>query len=80
MTVDAIKEAISRLPDDERHSLASWLNELDSDDWDHKMISDFSAGGRGKALVEAIQRAVDQGNAIPFEEGFEQAQQNRKRG
>jgi len=79
MTVDAIKEAISHLPDDERHSLTAWLNELDYDDWDQKMVRDFSAGGRGMALVEAIKREVGQGEAVPFEEGLEQARQNRPR-
>jgi len=79
MTVDAIKEAISRLPDDERHSLAAWLNELDYDDWDRKMVTDFSAGGRGMPLVDAIEREVGQGKAVPFEEGLEQARPNRPR-
>jgi hypothetical protein len=68
MTVDAIKEAISRLPDDERHSLAAWLNDLNYDDWDREMITDFSAGGRGMALVEAIKDEIAQGKAVPFEE------------
>ena len=79
MTVEAIKEAISRLPDGERHSLAAWLNELDYDDWDRKMVTDFSAGGRGMALVEAMKREISQGKAVPFEEGLKQAEQNRPR-
>jgi hypothetical protein len=79
MTVEAIKEAITQLPDDERHSLAAWLNELDYDDWDRKMARDFSAGGRGITLVEAIKREVDEGKAVPFEEGLEQGRQNRPR-
>lgn len=79
MTVDAIKEAISRLPDDERHSLAAWLNEFDYDDWDREMVTGFSAGGRGMSLIEAIKREVGQGKAVPFEEGLEQARQNRPR-
>ena len=79
MTVDAIKDAISRLPDNERHSLASWLNELDYDDWDREMVTDFSAGGRGGTLVEAIEREVAQEKAVPFAEGLEQARKNRPR-
>jgi len=67
------------LPHDERHSLAAWLNELDYDEWDRKMVTDFSARGRGMALVEAIKREVGQGKAVPFEEGFEQAKQDRPR-
>jgi hypothetical protein len=77
MTVETIKEAISRLPEDERHSLAAWLNEFDYDEWDRKMVRDFSAGGRGRGLVEAVKREADQGKAVSFEEGLEQARQNR---
>ena len=54
MTVEAIKEAIAGLPEDERHSLAAWLNELDYDEWDKEMVKDFSPGGRGYALVEKV--------------------------
>ena len=56
MTVDAIKEAIVRLEEYERHSLAAWLNELDHDDWDRQMAADFSPGGRGTGLVERVKR------------------------
>jgi hypothetical protein len=38
MTVEAIKEAIAGLPDEERHSLAAWLNELDYDEWDKETV------------------------------------------
>jgi hypothetical protein len=81
MTVESIKEAIARLPEYERHSLAVWLNELDYDDWDRQMVADFSPGGRGTALVEEIKREIARGKAIPFEEGLKQTgtKQNRQR-
>jgi hypothetical protein len=79
MTVDAIKEAISRLPDDERLSLTAWLNEFDYDDWEREMVTDFSARGRGMALVEDIKREVGQGKTVPFKEGLEHAKQHRPR-
>ena len=79
MTVEAIKEAISRLPDNERHSLAAWLNELNYDNWDQEMVADFSSGGRGMALVESIKREIAQGKAVPFEDGLKRAKQNRPR-
>ena len=79
MTVEAIKEAIARLPEYDRHSLASWLNELDYDDWDKQMVADFSPGGRGTALVERVKRDIAQGKAVPFEEGREQAKAKQKR-
>jgi hypothetical protein len=49
--VDTIKAAIKGLPDDERHSLAAWLNQLDYDEWDKEIAADFSVGGRGYRLV-----------------------------
>ena len=79
MTVETIKEAIAQLPECERHSLAAWLNELDYDDWDRKMVADFSAGGRGMALVENVKREIAQGKSAPFEEGLEQARTMRDR-
>jgi hypothetical protein len=78
VTVEAIKEAIARLPEYERHSLAAWLNELDYDDWDRQMVADFSPGGRGMALVEEVRREIAQGKAVPFEEGVG-AKRNRPR-
>ena len=79
MSIDAIKEAISRLPDDERHLLAAWLNQLDYDDWDQEMVVDFSSGGRGMALVESIKREIAQGKAIPLQDGLKRTKQNRPR-
>jgi hypothetical protein len=70
MTVEALKEAIRALPEDERHSLASWLNELDYDDWDREMVADFSPGGRGAALVEKVKREIAEGKATPLADGL----------
>ncbi|HLX43762.1 MAG TPA: hypothetical protein VKR43_10025 [Bryobacteraceae bacterium] len=69
MTVEAIKEAIAELPEDERHSLATWLVELDFDEWDRQMVADFSVGGRGAGLAEKIKRDIATSRALPFEEG-----------
>jgi hypothetical protein len=70
MTVEAIKAAITELPDDERHSLALWLNELDYDEWDKEMVKDFSPGGRGYHLVEKVKREIAEGKACAMEDGF----------
>jgi hypothetical protein len=70
MTVEAIKEAIAGLPEEERHSLAVWLNEMDYDEWDKEMVNDFSPGGRGYHLVEKVKRDIAEGEARPMEEGF----------
>ncbi len=78
MTVEAIKEAITALPEDQRHSLASWLNELDYDDWDKQMVKDFSPGGRGMALVEKVKREVAESKTVPLKQGLAQAKANRE--
>ena len=58
MTVEAIKEAIAGLPEDDRHSLAAWLNGIEYDDWDKQMAKDFTPGGRGIALAEKVKREI----------------------
>ncbi len=63
MTVETLKEAIVGLPEEERHSLAAWTNELDYDDWDKEMAADFSPGGRGAHMVEKVKLEIARGNA-----------------
>ena len=70
MTVEAIKDALAGLPEDDRHSLASWLNDLESDAWDRQMVNDFAPGGRGMAWAERVKREIAEGKARPMEEGF----------
>jgi hypothetical protein len=70
MTVEAIKDAIAGLPEEDRHSLAVWLNEIDYDAWDKQMVKDFSPGGGGHHLVEKVKRDIAEGKARPMEEGF----------
>ena len=70
MTIEAIKDAIEGLPADDLHSLATWLNEIESDAWDRQMANDFTPGGRGAAWVESVKWQIAEGNARPMEEGF----------
>ena len=70
MTVEAIKDAIAGLPEDDRHSLAAWLNDLEYDASDWEMVKDFTAGGGGMAWAERVKRQMAEGNARPMEEGF----------
>ena len=77
MNVEAIKAAIAELPDNERHSIAAWLNELEYDDWDRQMAKDFSPGGRGYHLVEQVKRDIAAGKARPIEEGFADRRKSR---
>lgn len=78
MTLEAIKAAIAELPEDERHSLTFWLNELDYDDWDKEMVNDFSPGGRGHHLVGEVKRKIAEGNARPMEEGLAARRKSRR--
>lgn len=70
MTVEEIRDAIAGLPEDDRHSLAAWLNDLGYDAWDRQMVKDFSPGGRGMAWAERVKRQIAEGKAGPMEEGF----------
>ena len=71
MTVEAIKDAIAELPENERHSLAAWLMESEFDELDKQMVKDFSPGGGGMELAERVKRDIAAGRARPFEEGRE---------
>lgn len=67
MTVEAIKDAIAGLSEDDRHSLAAWLNDLSYDAWDRQMVQDFIPGGRGMAWAERVKRQIAEGKARPME-------------
>jgi len=66
------------LSEEERHSLAAWINDFDYDDWDREMVKDFSPGGRGMAWAEKVKREIAEGKARPLEEGLAQAIAKRK--
>ncbi len=78
MNVEAIKEAIAGLPEDDKLSLAAWLNLQTMDEWDKQMERDFSPGGRGMALLEQVQRDIAEGKTRPMEEGFAERQHRLK--
>ena len=78
MNVEAIKEVIAGLPEEERHSLAVWLNELDYDEWDRQMVKDFSPGGRGMAWAAKVKGEIAEGKARPMEESSAQARAKRE--
>lgn len=77
MTVQDIKEAIDGLPEDDKVSLAAWLNVQTMDAWDRQMQQDFSLGGRGMAFLEQVKREIAEGKTRPVEEGF--AKRHRRR-
>lgn len=69
MTIEAIKEAINKLPDDDKVTLAAWLNLQNADDWDREMQRDFSPGGRGQHLVAKVKADVRDGKFRPMSQG-----------
>ena len=69
MTVEAIKEAIEHLPDEEKTALAAWIIEQDMNAWDKQIEQDFSPGGAGMPLLEQVKADIRAGKFKPFEEG-----------
>jgi hypothetical protein len=70
MTLEAIKEAIKHLPEEERRKLADWFEGMEEAAWDDDLKRDFSLGGSGERLAKEIQREVSEGKARPIDEGF----------
>jgi hypothetical protein len=83
MTVDAIKEEISNLSEEERKLLLDWLEELEEQVWDEQIERDFAPGGRGAHVVERIDceidRAISRGNVTSLEEGLRTRRERRSR-
>ena len=72
MTLEAIKQAIAELPEQEKTSLVAWLNEQDAEAWDHQIEEDFSSGGAGMALLERWDAEIKAGRSVPLEEFLSQ--------
>ena len=53
MTLEAIKEAIQHLPEEERRQLAGWFDAMEEAAWDEEMKRDFAPGGNGERLARA---------------------------
>jgi hypothetical protein len=61
MTIEALKNAITGLPQDAQVALASWLNLQTMDAWGREMQNDFSPAGRGHHLVEKVKSQIRAG-------------------
>lgn len=70
MTLEAIKQAIQHLPEDQRRELVDWLERLEETGWDEDLKRDFSPGGRGESLLNEIRRETSEGKASSLEEGL----------
>ncbi len=70
MTLEAIKEAIERLPLEQQTVLATWLSERDWKSWDEQIERDFAPGGPGAPLLADLEREIAEGKTRPMDEGF----------
>lgn len=61
MTIEAIKDAITGLPEHAQVALAAWLNLQTMDSWDREMQADFSPGGRGHHIAENVKAQIRTG-------------------
>ena len=66
MTVDAIKDDISGLPDEDKIALATWLSFQTMDEWDRQMARDFAPGGRGVHVIEKVKADIHAGKFRPM--------------
>jgi hypothetical protein len=66
MTIDALKDAITSLPDEDKIALATWLNIQTMDEWDRQMARDFAPGGRGSRVIEKIKGDIRAGKFSPM--------------
>ena len=78
MTVEAIKDAIVHLSDQERKLLAEWFEEFEEVAWDRQMEQDFAPGGRGAHLLEEVNADVAAGRTKPMREFLAEAKAKRE--
>ena len=79
MTIEAIKEAITELPLEEKTRLAAWVLQQDLEDWDRQIQDDFSPGGRGMALLEQAQADAREGRSKPLDQFLAEIRARRAR-
>jgi hypothetical protein len=70
MTLQAIKEAIEHLPDEERRKLAGWFEGIEEEAWEAELKRDFAPGGKGENLAKQVQQEISEGEAQPLEDGL----------
>jgi hypothetical protein len=70
MDLAHIQQAIDELPEDEQTALAAWMVDRDRARWDEEIERDFSPGGAGMELLEAVKKQVRDGVSRPLSEGL----------
>ena len=76
--MEAIKEAITHLSEEERKQLADWFDELEEQAWDRQMEQDFGPGGRGAHLLEEAEADIAAGRTKPMHEFLAEAKAKRE--
>jgi hypothetical protein len=66
MTLEAIKEAIPHLPEEEGRKLDGWFEGMEEAAWDEDLKRDSAPGGKGERLAKEIQREISEGKARPL--------------
>jgi hypothetical protein len=78
MTVEAIKEEIGHLSEQERKQLFDWFEELEEQAWDKEIERDFAPGGRGERLMAEVDADIAAGRTKPLAEVLAQAKTKRE--
>ena len=66
MTVDAIRAAITGLPEEDKIALATWLSLQTMDEWDRQMAQGFATGGPGVRVIEKVKSDIRAGKFRPM--------------
>jgi hypothetical protein len=69
MDLPQVQRAIEELPPADQAALAACIADRDRSRWDEEIERDFSAGGEGIALLDAVKRQVRGGASRPLSEG-----------
>ena len=78
MMVEAIKEEIGHLSEQERKHLLDWLEELEEQAWDKEIERDFAPGGRGERLIAEVEADIAAGRTKPLSDVLAQAKTKRE--
>jgi hypothetical protein len=68
MTLEALKEQIEHLPEQQQHDLLRWLDERDRTQWDAEMERDFAPDGAAAFLLEEAMADFEAGRFEPLDE------------
>ena len=78
MTVQALKEEIGHLSEQERRQLLDWLEKIDQEAWDKEIERDFAPGGRGQSLIAEVEADIAAGRTKPLTDVLADAKRKRE--